>query len=148
MFDYCSSLTSLGDLSSWDTSKVTNMRSTFYSCDNLSVDCSNWDVSKVTDHRYFNAGASGVILPLAWQTSSDEGGEDSAIAPLCEEQENGDALSVPSENGNDKDASKTDGEASADSETEGSNTASATDETGAKEEETSGDIVQEEPAAA
>lgn len=147
MFDNCSSLTSLGDLSSWDTSKVTNMRSTFYSCDNLSVDCSNWDVSKVTDHRYFNAGASGVILPLAWQTSSDEGGEDSAIAPLCEEQENGDALSVPSENGNDEAASKTDGEASADSETEGSNTASATDEAGAKEE-TSDDIVQEETAAA
>ena len=147
MFSYCSSLTSLGDLSSWNTSKVTNMRSTFYGCFKLSADCSNWDVSKVTDHRYFNADASGVILPSAWQTSSDEGVKDSTIAPLCEEQGNGDALSVSDENGNDEAASKTDGKASADSETEGSNTASATDEAGAKEE-TSGDIVQEEPAAA
>lgn len=89
-------------------------------------------------------------LPLAWQTSSDEGDENSAIAPLCEEQGNGDALSVPSENDNndaDEAASKTDGKASADSETEGSNTASA-DDAGAKEEEASGDIVQEEPTAA
>ena len=147
MFSYCSSLTSLGDLSSWNTSKVTNMRSTFYGCFKLSADCSNWDVSKVTDHRYFNADASGVILPSAWQTSSDEGVKDSTIAPLCEEQGNGDALSVSDENGNDEAASKTDGKASADSETEGSNTASATDEAGAKEE-TSDDIVQEETAAA
>ena len=147
MFSYCSSLTSLGDLSSWNTSKVTNMRSTFYGCFKLSADCSNWDVSKVTDHRYFNADASGVILPSAWQTSSDEGVKDSTIATLCEEQGNGDALSVSDENGNDEAASKTDGKASADSETEGSNTASATDEAGAKEE-TSGDIVQEETAAA
>ena len=99
-------------------------------------------------HNGFNTNAPGVILPLAWQASSDEDGEDSAIAPLCEEQGNRDALSVSDENGNDKDASKTDGETSADSETEGSNTASATDEAGAKEEEASGDIVQEEPTAA
>lgn len=147
MFSYCSSLTSLGDLSSWNTSKVTNMRSTFYGCFKLSADCSNWDVSKVTDHRYFNADASGVILPLAWQTSSDEGVKDSTIAPLGEEHGNGDVPGVASENDNDKAVSKTDGEASADSETEGSNTASATDEAGTKEE-TSDDIVQEEPAAA
>ena len=147
MFSYCSSLTSLGDLSSWNTSKVTNMRSTFYGCFKLSADCSNWDVSKVTDHRYFNADASGVILPLAWQTSNDEGVEDSAIAPLCEEQGNRDALSVPSENGNDETASKTDGKASDDSETEGNATTSA-DDVGAKEEEASGDIVQEDSIAA
>lgn len=148
MFSYCSSLTSLGDLSSWNTSKVTNMRSTFYGCFKLSADCSNWDVSKVTDHRYFNADTSGVILPLAWQTSSDEGVKDSTIAPLCEEQGNGDALNVSDENGNDEATSKMDGKASPDSETEGSTTTSATDEAGAKEEEASGDIVQEEPAAA
>lgn len=95
----------------------------------------------------FNYGAPGVVLPLAWQTSSDEGDKDSTIAPLCEEQENRDALSVSDENSNDEAVSKTDGEASADSETEGSNTASA-DDAGAKEEEASGDIVQEETAAA
>ena len=151
MFGYCSKLTTLGDLSSWDTSKVNDMSSMFLGCSKISVNCSNWDVSKVIDHSNyrsdFNTDAPGVILPLAWQTSSDEGGEDSTIAPLCEEQGNGDALNVSDENGNDEVTSKTDGEASADSETEGSNTASATDEAGAKEE-TSDDIVQEEPAAA
>lgn len=84
------------------------------------------------------------------ETSIDEGGEDSTIAPLCEGQGNGDALSVPSENDDDdadEAAGKTDGKASADSETEGGNTASA-DDAGAKEEEASGNIVQEEPTAA
>ncbi len=147
MFYSCSSLTTIGDLSSWDVSNLASAQWMFFNCSRLSVNCSSWDVSKVTNHSNFNTNAPGVILPLAWQTSSDEGVEDSTIAPLCEEQGNGDALSVPSENGNDEAASKTDGEASADSETEGSNTASATDEAGTKEE-TSDDIVQEEPAAA
>ena len=147
MFAVCSKLTTLGDLSGWDTSNLTNAQYMFGFCSRLSADCSSWDVSKVANHSYFNTNAPGVILPLAWQTSSDEGGEDSAIAPLCEEQGNGDTLSVPSENGNDEAASKTDGKASADSEAEGSTTTSATDEAGAKEE-TSDDIVQEETAAA
>lgn len=147
MFDNCYKLTTLGDLSGWNTSSLTNVSSMFSYCSRLSVNCSNWDVSKVTNHSNFNTNAPGVILPLAWQTSNDEGVEDSAIAPLCEEQENGDALSVSSGNDNNKTASKTDGEASADSEAGSSNTASA-DDAGAKEEEASGDIVQEETAAA
>ena len=147
MFSGCKKLTTLGDLSGWDTSNLTRAQYMFGFCSRLSADCSSWDVSKVANHSYFNTNAPGVILPLAWQTSSDEGGEDSAIAPLCEEQGNGDTLSVPSENGNDEAASKTDGKASADSEAEGSTTTSATDEAGAKEE-TSDDIVQEETAAA
>ena len=146
VFAGCESLTSL-DLSGWDVSKVTTMSGMFADCFRLSVNCSNWDVSKVARKDSFKTKAPGVILPLAWQTSSDEGGEDSAIAPLCEEQGNRDALSVPSENGNDEATSKTDGKASADSEAEGSNTASA-DDAGAKEEEASGDIVQDEPTAA
>ena len=149
MFGNCSSLTTL-NLSGWDVSNLTNAINMFGNCSRLSVNCSSWDVSKVTNHSNFNTNAPGVILPLAWQTSSDEGDENSAIAPLCEEQGNGDALSVPSENDNndaDEAASKTDGKASADSETEGSNTASA-DDAGAKEEEASGNIVQEEPTAA
>lgn len=119
----------------------------FYKCSQLNVDCSNWDVGSQKYDSSFNSGAPGVILPSAWQTSSDEGAEDSSIAPLCEEQGNGKALSVPNGNGNDEAASKTDGKASADSETEGSTTTSA-DDVGAKEEEASGDIVREEPAAA
>ena len=147
MFYSCSSLTTIGDLSGWDVSNLASAQWMFFNCSRLSVNCSSWDVSKVTNHSNFNTNAPGVILPSAWQTSSDEGDKDSTIAPLCEEQGNGDALSVSDENGNDEAASKTDGEASADSETEGSNTASATDEAGAKEE-TSDDIVQEKPAAA
>ena len=147
MFHSCSWLTSVGDLSSWDTSNVTSMDGMFYGCSRLNVDCSNWDVGSQKYSSSFNYGAPGVVLPLAWQTSSDEGDKDSTIAPLCEEQENRDALSVSDENSNDEAVSKTDGEASAGSETEGSDTASA-DDAGAKEEEASGDIVQEEPAAA
>ena len=147
MFNGCSSLTSLGDLSNWNTGNVTYMNSMFGDCSELSVNCSKWDVSKVTGHSNFNKNATGVTVPLAWQASSDEDGEDSAIAPLCEEQGNGKALSVPSKNSNDEAASKTDDEASADSETEGNATTSA-DDVGAKEEEASDGIEQEEPIAA
>ena len=149
MFDGCSKLTTIGDLSGWDVSNLASSQWMFFNCSRLSVNCSSWDVSKVTNHSNFNTNAPGVILPLAWQTSSDEGDENSAIAPLCEEQGNGDALSVPSENDNndaDEAASKTDGKASADSETEGSNTASATDEAGAKEEEAPDDIANDDVA--
>ena len=146
MFKGCSKLTTL-DLSSWNTSKVTTMRSMFEGSFRLSVNCSNWDVSKVSDHKYFNSNAPGVILPSAWQTSSDEDVEDSAIAPLGEEHGNRDALNVSDENGNDEATSKMDGKTSADSETEGSNTASA-DDAGAKEEGASDDIAQEELVAA
>ena len=148
MFYSCSNLTTIGDLSNWNTGKVTNMSYMFTYCSKLSADCSNWDVSKVNNHSNFNKNATRVTVPLAWQASSDEGGEGPTIAPLCEEQGNGDALNVSDETGNDEATSKMDGKASADSETEGSNTASATDEAGAKEEEASGDIVQEEPTAA
>ena len=49
MFRDCSSLTSL-DLSSFNTSKVTNMASLFNSCRSLtSLDLSNFNTSKVTD---------------------------------------------------------------------------------------------------
>ena len=147
MFEYCSKLTTLGDLSGWDVSNLTDAKFMFIRCSRLSADCSSWDVSKVTDHSSFNTNAPGVILPLAWQTSSDEGGEDSSIAPLCEEQGNRDVSGVASENDNDEAASKTDGEASADSETEDSNTASA-DDADAKGEEAPDDDAQEDPIAA
>ena len=145
MFAGCTSLATL-DISSWNTSNLADTSYMFSGCSRLSVNCSNWDVSKVTKHNDFNTNAPGVILPLAWQASSDEGDEDSAIAPLCDEQGNGDALGVPGDNGNSEAASKTDGEVSADSETVGSTTTSA-DSTSAKEE-TSDSIVQEDLIAA
>ena len=125
MFSSCSSLTSVGDISSWDTSKVTSISDMFTGCSKLSASCLNWDVSKVTNHRDFNKNATGVTVPLAWQASSDEGGEDPAIALLCEEQGNGNALSVPSGTTKAEAASKTEGKPLADNETEGGNTASA-----------------------
>ena len=126
MFSTCSSLTSVGDISNWDTSKVvsmadmftgcsslktlnlsnwdisnaTVMQSIFNGCSKLSVNCSNWNVSKVTNHSNFNRNAPGVTVPLAWRTSNDEGVDDSVIAPLCDEQGNGDALSIPNESDN------------------------------------------------
>ena len=99
MFYGCSSLTTVGDISNWNTSKATVMQSMFNGCSKLSVNCSNWNVSKVTNHSNFNRNAPGVTVPLAWRTSSDEGVDESAIAPLCDERGNGDALSVGAENG-------------------------------------------------
>ena len=96
MFSDCKALTAL-DLSSWNTSNVADMSYMFRLCSKLSVDCSNWNVSKVTNHSNFNKNAPEVTVPLAWRTSSDEGVDDPAIAPLCDEQGNGNALSIPNE---------------------------------------------------
>ena len=38
-----------GDISKWDVSNVTNMRSMFYLCESFNQDISSWDVSKVTN---------------------------------------------------------------------------------------------------
>lgn len=119
----------------------------FSNCSRLSADCSSWDVSKATNHSNFNTNAPGVILPSAWQTSSDEDVEDSAIAPLCEEQGNGDALSVPSKNYADETSSKADSEPPVDTATKGNADTPAGD-ADAKEEETPGDVAQEVPIAA
>lgn len=44
---WCENLTNL-DLSSFDTSKVTDMGFMFWSCNKLSLDCSHWNVDKAT----------------------------------------------------------------------------------------------------
>ena len=51
MFLGCDTLSSLSNISNWDTSKVTDMHSMFSGCKILSSlpDISNWDTSKVTD---------------------------------------------------------------------------------------------------
>ena len=52
MFNYCNSLTEL-DVSSFNTSKVTNMAVMFQRCDSLkTLNISNFDTSNVTDMRY------------------------------------------------------------------------------------------------
>lgn len=50
MFRYCINLTSIGDISRWDTSKCTNFANAFQDCHSLSSlpDISNWDFSAAT----------------------------------------------------------------------------------------------------
>ena len=38
-----------GDISSWNVSNVTNMRSMFFGCKEFNCDISNWDVSNIKD---------------------------------------------------------------------------------------------------
>lgn len=60
MFSDCSALTSL-DLSSFDTSKVTNMQNIFYSCYNLKyLNISSFDTSKVRSFLYFFYNCRGL----------------------------------------------------------------------------------------
>ena len=63
-FQECSSLQSL-DLSSWDTSKVTDLSYCFQRCISLqSLDLSSWDTSKLKSLRYtFSYGVNELIMP-------------------------------------------------------------------------------------
>ena len=49
MFSNCKSLSSLPDISKWNTNNVTNMCSLFYNCKSLSSlpDISKWNISKL-----------------------------------------------------------------------------------------------------
>ena len=66
IFDSCTSLKSLPDISKWNTSNVTNMGLMFYGCSSLTdlPDISKWDTSKVTDmHQMFDGCTSLKSLP-------------------------------------------------------------------------------------
>ena len=54
MFYNCESLSSLPDISKWDTKKVTNMKYLFYNCEKLSTlpDISKWDTKNVNNMSY------------------------------------------------------------------------------------------------
>ena len=54
MFDDCSSLSSLPDISKWNTNNVTDMNHMFEYCSSLSSlpDISKWDTNNVTDMKY------------------------------------------------------------------------------------------------
>ena len=51
MFSGCSSLSSLPDISNWNTSNVTDMYRMFYECSSLSSlpDISNWNIKNLKD---------------------------------------------------------------------------------------------------
>ena len=75
MFNYCSSLLSLPDISKWDTSNVTNMSWSFYNCSSLSSlpDISKWNTSNVINMSgMFNGCSSLSSFPdiLKWNTSN------------------------------------------------------------------------------
>lgn len=74
MFRDCSSLSTVGGISSWNTSKVGSYNAKnhnengsvsrmFYGCSSLTADCSDWDVSNVSEHDEFSDNATGVIAP-------------------------------------------------------------------------------------
>lgn len=74
MFRDCSSLSTVGGISSWNTSKVGSYNAKnhnyngsvsrmFYGCSSLTADCSDWDVSNVSEHDEFSDNAPGVIAP-------------------------------------------------------------------------------------
>ena len=56
MFSFADSFN--GDLSNWDVSQVTNMRNMFSFAKSFNGDISNWDVSQVTDMSGMFKGAS------------------------------------------------------------------------------------------
>ena len=71
MFSGCSNLTTL-DVSGWNTSQVTNMRSMFNGCSKLiTLDVSGWDTSRVTNmYSMFQDCSSLTTLDVSkWNTS-------------------------------------------------------------------------------
>ena len=60
MFYRCSSLSSLPDISKWNTNNVTNMCYMFNYCSSLSLlpDISKWNTNNITDMSYMFSGCS------------------------------------------------------------------------------------------
>ena len=63
MFKDCSSLTSLPDISKWNTKNVENMESLFYNCSKLLImpNISNWNICKVTKLKSMLYNCSSLI---------------------------------------------------------------------------------------
>ena len=74
MFEGCSSLTGVGDISQWATEAVADLSYMFWHCTDLtSVDFNGWDVSKVTDLSHMFEGCirlTGVGNISQWITES------------------------------------------------------------------------------
>ena len=75
MFSYCSNLSSISDVSKWDTNKIKDMNSMFSDCSTLLAlpDISKWNTSNVTDMSFmFNNCKSLLSLPdiSNWNTDN------------------------------------------------------------------------------
>ena len=71
MFYNCEKLKSVGDISNWDVSSVTDMSQMFLGCKYFNQDISKWDVSNVTDmsHMFFGCASFNQDLS-SWDVSS------------------------------------------------------------------------------
>ena len=75
MFNDCSSLSSLSDISKWNMNNVTNMSSMFNNCSSLSSlpDISKWDTTNVTDMSYmfYNCSSLSSLSDISkWNTNN------------------------------------------------------------------------------
>ena len=75
MFQFCSSLTSLPDISDWNTINITNLNEMFRGCSSLISlpDISNWNISNVTTMKFmFHYCKSLISLPdiSKWNASN------------------------------------------------------------------------------
>ncbi len=81
MFSECVELTTIGDVSGWDTSQVISMRFMFRGDGKITVDCSNWNVDKVEDHYYFREWSNkNVKVPKAWEQNTEATSDDSGAS--------------------------------------------------------------------
>ena len=64
MFHGCSSLSSLPDISNWNTDNVTDISCMFYGCSSLSSlpDISKWNINNISDMSYIFGGNSNIII--------------------------------------------------------------------------------------
>ena len=65
MFCDCSSLSSLPDISKWNTSNVINMSYMFYACSSLSSlpDISKWNIRNDTDKTFMFSECKKIKIP-------------------------------------------------------------------------------------
>ena len=71
MFENCSSLVSLPDISKWNTSNVTDMRRMFENCSSLKSfpDISKWKLNKELDKEDMFKGCDERIIPEKFKSN-------------------------------------------------------------------------------
>lgn len=74
MFNSCTKLSSIDNLSFWNVSKVYNMSSMFKDCALGDIDLSGWDVSNVTymDNMFWNYNSTSTINISNWSLTQAE----------------------------------------------------------------------------